>query len=265
MSSTGSSEVLLRAENLRVIYEVEHYHHRGLRDLFVSAVTNPIDYFFRRPELLAIIDGVSFELRRGTRLGIIGVNGCGKTTLCRTLAGMVHPQEGQISRGASVRAIFDTGTGVVPELTGLENARLLARLFFPERRDVSDVVAEAIEFSELGHFQDVPFNQYSKGMQARLLLSLISAVPCDVLILDEVFDGADVFFQQKIAERMLRFIHEAGATVFVSHSLAQLRQVCNEVIVLDQGKIFFKGDVEQGWQEYLRLHEARKPSGALTS
>jgi ABC-type polysaccharide/polyol phosphate transport system ATPase subunit len=253
MSSTSSSEVLLRVSDLKVYYELDRYQPRDLRDVFVSAVSNPLRFLLQRSELYFVLRGVSFAVERGMRIGILGVNGSGKTTLCRCIAGMMVPQDGTIESRAEVRAIFDTGTGVMPELTGRENARLLARLFFPTTRDIDAIVDEAVEFSELGHFIDVPFKKYSKGMQSRLLLSLISAVPTDVLILDEVLDGADVFFQRKLSERMRSFIEKAGATIFVSHAPEQIRQVCNKVLVLNQGKVTFFGDVEPGIEAYLNL------------
>jgi ABC-type polysaccharide/polyol phosphate transport system ATPase subunit len=253
LHSTTTSEVLLSVNQLKIHFELQHYNHRGIRDVFVSAMTNPIDYLLRQPEFLHVIDDVSFEVKKGMRLGIIGTNGSGKTTLCRAIAGMIAAQHGTVKTTKEVRAIFDTGTGVIPELTGRENSYLLARLFFPTVKNLDSIVNEAIEFSELGHFIDIPFIQYSKGMQSRLLLSLISGVPSEILILDEVLDGADVFFQKKLANRMQAFIRKAGATIFVSHSLEQIRQVCNEVLVLHKGKIHFMGEVEQGWQEYLKL------------
>ncbi len=253
MTSTSASEVLLSVKDIKIFFELEHYHHRGVRDVFVSAITHPFDYLMKQPELLNVIDGISFDITRGMRLGIIGTNGSGKTTLCRSLAGMIKPQAGTISSTNEVRAIFDTGTGVVPELTGRENAYLLARLFFPGMRDLKPIVEEAISFSELGHFIDIPFMQYSKGMQSRLLLSLISSVPSEILILDEVLDGADVFFQKKLAERMRSFIQSAGASIFVSHSIDQIRQVCTQVMVLHKGKIHFMGAIGPGWNEYLKL------------
>jgi ABC-type polysaccharide/polyol phosphate transport system ATPase subunit len=253
LHSTTTSEVLLSVTDLRIYFELQHFHHRGVRDVFVSAVTNPIDYLLRQPEFLYVIDGVTFDIKRGMRLGIIGTNGSGKTTLCRAIAGMIQAQQGTVKTTKDVRAIFDTGTGVIPELTGRENAYLLARLFFPTLKDLKPIVEEAIEFSELGHFIDIPFLQYSKGMQSRLLLSLISGVPTEILILDEVLDGADIFFQKKLAHRMQSFIRNAGATIFVSHSLDQIRQVCNEVLVLHKGKIQYMGPVEPGWKEYLKV------------
>jgi ABC-type polysaccharide/polyol phosphate transport system ATPase subunit len=252
MISTENSESLLSVKNIRVHFELEHYQHYGLRDVFISALSHPVDYFFKTPELLYVIDDLSFELKRGMRLGIVGTNGSGKTTLCRCIAGMMRPQQGRITSQLEVRAIFDTGTGIMPDLTGRENAYLLARLFFPQEKDLKPLVEEAIEFSELGHFIDIPFRQYSKGMQSRIMLSLISSKPTDILILDEVFDGADVFFQKKLSVRMKRFIENAGATIFVSHSADQIRQVCNTLMVLRNGKISFLGAVEEGLDHYMK-------------
>jgi ABC-type polysaccharide/polyol phosphate transport system ATPase subunit len=252
MISTENSDSLLSIKNIRVHFELEHYQNYGLRDVFVSAMTHPLEYFFKTPEFLYVIDDISFELKRGMRLGIVGTNGSGKTTLCRCIAGMMRPQQGRITTELEVRAIFDTGTGIMPDLTGRENAYLLARLFFPKERDLKTLVEESIEFSELGHFIDVPFRQYSKGMQSRLMLSLISSKPTDILILDEVFDGADVFFQKKLSIRMKKFIENAGATIFVSHSADQIKQVCNTLMVLKDGKISFFGDVEKGLDHYMQ-------------
>lgn len=250
MFSTTGSEILLEANDLKIYFELEYYKHQGLRDLFISAITHPVDYFFTKTELHKVLDGVSFQITRGMRLGLLGTNGSGKTTLCRCLAGMMSPQHGNISTQSEIRAIFDTGTGVMPELTGRENAYLLARLFYPDIKDLSALVEEAIEFSELGQFLDIPFRQYSKGMQARLMLSLISSRPTDILILDEVLDGADYFFQQKLSIRMKNFIQSAGATIFVSHQADQIRDVCDQVMVLHNGKIAYLGNVEDGIQFY---------------
>lgn len=255
MNSTEDSDSLLEVKNIKVFFELEHYLNQGVRDLFVDMVSHPMDFFFKQKELFYVLNDVSFSIKRGMRLGILGVNGSGKTTLCRCIAGMMSPQLGKIKTSADIRAIFDTGTGVMPELTGRENAFLLARLFFPTILDLKPIVDESLEFSELGHFADIPFKQYSKGMQSRLILSLISAQNTDILILDEVFDGADIFFQKKLAGRMQNFIQKANATLFVSHSIDQIRQVCNQVMVLDKGRIHYFGELEKGIEAYLKLNE----------
>lgn len=259
MSSTSDSEVLLRIKDVSIYFDIEHFHHKGIRDVFISAVTHPLEYLVKQREVFYVINNVSFEITRGMRLGVLGTNGSGKSTLCRSMAGMIQPQMGTIETTKEVRAVFDTGTGVIPELTGRENAYLLARLFYPAMKDLRPIVEEAIEFSELGHFIDVPFQNYSKGMQSRILLSLISSLPSEILILDEVFDAADIFFQHKLADRMKKFIASAGATIFVSHTIEQIRQVCNHCIVLHKGKIHFSGGVEEAYEEYLKLNPSIEP------
>jgi ABC-type polysaccharide/polyol phosphate transport system ATPase subunit len=256
MTSIVSSENLLEVKDVRVYFKLKHYAQVGVRDLFISALSHPVEFLFKNEELFYVLDGVNFQIKKGMRVGILGVNGTGKTTLCRCLAGMMRPQQGTIQTRAEIRAIFDTGTGIMPELTGRENALLLGRLFFPREKELTNLVEEAISFSELGHFIDIPFKQYSKGMQSRLLLSLVSSKPTDLLILDEVFDGADIFFQKKIATRMRSLIQSAGATIFVSHSMEQIRDICNHVLVLDKGKIAFFGDVEEGISTYVSIGES---------
>lgn len=256
MTSTESSSPIVTLKDVRVFYELNHYYNENLRDVFVSAVTHPVDFLFKQKELFYVLDGINLQVEKGMRIGVLGVNGCGKTTLCRCIAGMMRPQGGKIETNGDVRAIFDVGNGIMPELTGRENAHLLARLFFPDVEDVKPLVQEALNFSELGHFVDIPFKQYSKGMQSRLILSLISAKTTDLLILDEVFDGADIFFQKKIAERMKRLIETAGATLFVSHSIDQVRDICNKVMVINKGRIHFLGEVEPGIEAYLNINQS---------
>ncbi len=117
MPSTTNSEVLLSVKNLQVHFELEHYQHHGLRDVFISAVSSPLEYFLKKPELLNVIDDITFDIKRGMRLGLLGVNGSGKTTLCRCLAGMMVPQAGSIKTDAEVRAIFFSVNVVMRYLT----------------------------------------------------------------------------------------------------------------------------------------------------
>src|SRR5690606_3638154 len=197
----------------------------------------------------------NLTVNRGERIGVLGINGAGKTSLCRCIVGMITPNSGMISLNGRVRGIFDTSVGVIPELTGRENAALVGSLLFPElsKRQLSEIVEDAIEFSELGEFANVPFSKYSKGMQTRLSLSLVSSISTDLLVLDEVYDGADLYFQQKISKRISKVIKDSGAVIFVSHSLDQIKAVCNRLILLENSKITFDGKVEDGIQLYSKI------------
>jgi len=242
---------LLEAQGLGLDYPVDVYTHRGMRDVFVQTLQHPWDWLTRPRDMLPVLRDVSLQLRQGDRLGLIGMNGSGKTTLCRLLCGMLRPRVGEVRTFGRVEAIFDTGTGVLPELTGRENAHLLATLMYADRPLSKEAVDEALAFSELGFFLDTPFKTYSRGMQARLLLSLVSASASDVLILDEVFDGADVFFREKIRQRMRAKIERSGAVIFVSHGTEQVRELCNRVMVLEKGAVVFDGNTEDGIRHYL--------------
>jgi len=196
-------------------------------------------------EMLHVCKNISFDVYPGERVALVGVNGVGKTSLCRCIAGFYRPSSGQIERNGKIRALFDATTFVQAELTGRENAWLLASLIYPNE-NVKALVEEALEFSELGKFLDVPLRTYSKGMLARLGLSLSALKGSDLLILDEVFDGADQFFRDKISARMQQVMRQSGAVIFISHSEEQIRRVCNRLLLLRDGAIVFDGGVEQG-------------------
>jgi ABC-2 type transport system ATP-binding protein len=254
MHSTSTSEPLLRVQELGLYFRVQYQGHQTWRDMFVQAAANPVQFFLKGKERLVLFDNLSFDVHRGERIGLLGVNGTGKTSLCRCISKIYAPSKGRIKAPRNVRAVFDTAIGIQPELTGRENAHLLVEFIYPsipaEHRQIVD---EALEFSELGNFIDVPYKFYSNGMQARLCLSLISARPCDLLMLDEVFDGADQFFRKKIAARIRQIIDQSGAVIFVSHSTEQILEVCNRALVLDKGKILFDGSPQQAAEVYSKV------------
>lgn len=251
-SVTGDNSTILNVEQLDVCFHVDIHGSTALRDSFVSFIKSPLKKIFEPPKQLKVISGLNLKVKRGEKVGILGLNGAGKTTLCRAIAGMYQGTAGKITVNGTVRSVFDTTVGVIPELTGRENAELLCDLIYPHlsKAERTAVLADALEFSELGDFLDVAFLKYSKGMQVRLCLSIISARPCDLLILDEVFDGADAFFQKKISKRILNLIEESGAVLFVSHAPDQIRLACNRVAVLADRKIIFDGPVEEGIRFY---------------
>ncbi len=251
MTSTSMSrEPILKIDGLHLLFNVQLRKNQSWRDSFVDVLRSPIAYFTSEPDRLPVAENVSFEVFEGERVGILGINGAGKTSLLRTVAGMYRPHKGEIHVQGPVRAIFSSQVGIQPELTGRENAELLVHFLYPDEKDHDDIVNEALEFSELGRFVDTPYRNYSNGMQARLSLSLISARPARLLILDEVFDGADTFFKEKISARILDVMKRSGAVLFVSHSVDQVMKVCNRVLVLSKGHIVFDGDPKDAMSFY---------------
>lgn len=251
-TSTFDPDIVLKVENLDITYRLAYAGMDSLRNVFIKALSNPVKLLFREKNQLELLKGLSFELKKGERLGLLGVNGAGKTSLCRTIAGM-HGKTPNIHLRGVVRAIFETSVVVQPELSGIENAKILTNLIFHNhsRKDREEIVKDAIEFSELNEFIYTPFKHYSKGMKARLFLSIISARPSDLLIMDEVFSGADTFFNEKISKRVEDMIHDSGAVIFISHHNELIEKVCNRVIVLDDKKIAFDGPTSDGLEYYL--------------
>jgi ABC-type polysaccharide/polyol phosphate transport system ATPase subunit len=152
----------------------------------------------------------------------------------------------------TVKGIFDTEVAILPELSGKENLELLTHFFYPEigKKERAEIIKDTEEFCDLGKYINVPFKLYSKGMKARIFLSLISSKAVDLLILDEVFNGADYFFNEKITERIKNTIYNSGAVMFVSHSNELVLEVCNRVIVFKNKKIVFDGDPAEGVAYY---------------
>jgi ABC-type polysaccharide/polyol phosphate transport system ATPase subunit len=238
-----SNEKILDIKGLNLTYDVNYFKTSSVRDLFIKTFKSPF-HFLDADHSFHALKNVDLEINKGDVLGIIGKNGSGKTSLCRVISGMLPPHSGLVDLNGTVRSIFNTSVGIIPELTGRENAILLGSLIYPEIDDekLMSVVEDAIDFSELGHFIDTPFLHYSKGMQARLSLSVISTLPADLLILDEVYDGADKAFKEKISLRVDQMIKDSGAVLFVGHDLEQIQKICNKLAVLKDGKILYFGE-----------------------
>lgn len=256
MNSTSTCDKILEITNLSISYKTSLFHGRGLRDAFIEMLSSPLKFLMRRPHELKLLNNISLTVKKGERLGLVGVNGCGKTSLCRAIAGM-HGKQSAIKVKGNVRAIFDTSVVVQPELSGMENAHVLVSLMYPELSSEKrkDIVTEALEFSELGEFQYSAFKYYSKGMKARLFLSIVSARPCDLLILDEVFNGADTFFNEKITKRVKDMIEKSNAVIFVSHSTDTVRDICNRVVVIQDNQVAFDGGTDEGIDFYIKNNE----------
>ena len=252
MSSTSISDNVLEIKNLNITYKTSLFHGRSLRDAFIEIFSSPLQFLMRRPHNLELLKGINLTIKKGERVGLVGVNGCGKTSLCRAVAGM-HGRQNAIKVNGNVRAIFDTAVVVQPELSGEENALILVNLMYPDlsKQERNNIVTEALDFSELGEFRYSAFKYYSKGMKARLFLSIISSRPCELLILDEVFNGADTFFNDKITKRIKEMIEKSSAVLFVSHSTPTVKEVCNRVCVIKDKQIVFDGDADSGVDYYL--------------
>ena len=188
----------------------------------------------RSDELWALKD-VSFEVKSGEALGIIGANGSGKTTTLSLLAGITGATSGQMACHGSVGALIQLGAGFHPELTGRENVYLNASILGLKRKEVDRIYDAIVDFSELQQFMDTPVKRYSSGMYARLGFSVAAHIDPDILLVDEVLAVGDMAFQAKCIARMHQFVDRGKAIIFVSHNLNMVQSLCSRVLWLDHG------------------------------
>jgi len=197
---------------------------------------------FSRPstDMWALQD-VSFEVRQGEALGIVGHNGAGKTTLLKLLSSITTPTRGQITIRGRLVALVEVSSGFHPELTGRENVYLHGPMLGMRRSEIDKKMQSIIEFSGVGKYIDVPVKRYSSGMYVRLGFSIAAHLDPDIILLDEVLAVGDVAFQAKCLERISQLRKNGQTIVFVSHDLAAVDRLCNRALLLDQGRIVMDG------------------------
>ena len=189
---------------------------------------------------------VTFSLDHGDMLGIIGTNGAGKSTLLKALSGIMIPTEGHVECNGKIAALLELGSGFDGDLTVKENTYLRGAMLGYTKKFMNDTYESIIEFAELKEFENRPFKQLSSGMKSRLAFSIASLVNPDILILDEVLSVGDGAFRQKSEAKMKTIIGGGATTILVSHSIAQVRAMCNKVLWLDHGNQIAFGDDVKG-------------------
>jgi ABC-type polysaccharide/polyol phosphate transport system ATPase subunit/8-oxo-dGTP pyrophosphatase MutT (NUDIX family) len=196
------------------------------------------------------IDNMSFEIRRGERVGLIGHNGAGKTTLLRTMAGIYEPTNGVLETAGHVMPLFNLMEGMMPDATGREFIRIRGVLLGVEPHQLDALAEDVIEFCELGSYIDMPVRTYSTGMLVRLAFALSTSVSPDILLFDELIGAGDARFVTKAQERLKSFIERSSVVVVASHSRAILEQWCNRLFLLEHGKLIADGPVHDVLEEY---------------
>lgn len=198
---------------------------------------------------------ITFSLEKGDMLGIIGTNGAGKSTLLKAISGIMRPSRGRVTVTGSIAALLELGSGFDGDLTVKENTYLRGALLGYTRAFMDKKYPEIIDFAELQEFQDRPFKQLSSGMKSRLAFSIASLVNPDVLILDEVLSVGDGGFKEKSRKKMMEILSGGVTGILVSHSLTQVRSMCNKILWLDHGRqVGFSDQVKQycdAYEEFL--------------
>ena len=210
----------------------------------------------KKEEFWALRD-VNFQVKKGEVIGFIGSNGAGKSTLLKIVAGVMKPTKGRVDSYGNICPMIELGAGFDPQLTARENIYLNGAVMGYTKELIDSKFNEIVNFSELQNFLDVPVQNFSSGMVARLAFSIATIVDPEILIVDEILSVGDIAFQAKSEAKMLEMIGGGTTVLFVSHSIEQIRKMCNKVIWLDHGKVIKMGGKEV-CDEYLKFMEVRK-------
>ncbi len=237
---------VLEAHNVSIGYMKGNFQDIGLKEFIMRKIkgTYHAEYFWADKD-------INFALEKGDMLGIIGTNGAGKSTLLKAVSGVMEPTEGYIFRTGVISSLLELGGGFDQKMTVRENTFLRGAFLGYTRQFMMDKYDEIIEFSELGEFQDFLFSELSSGMRSRLAFSIASLLQPDILILDEVLSVGDGAFRKKSEKKMREIIGSGATTILVSHSLAQIQDLCNKVLWLHKGRqICFTDDVGRACKQY---------------
>lgn len=198
------------------------------------------------------LNEINLTFQGGQRVGIIGLNGAGKSTLLKMIVGIYTPHTGRIKVEGRVTPMIEIGTGFDVELSGRENIYINGAILGYSPQEMAKHENEIIDFSELGEFIDVPVKYYSTGMYGRLAFSIATMIEPQILLIDEIFSAGDAHFVAKGAQRMLDMINTSQIVLYVSHSLSQIVELCNHVVVLNHGRIVNQGDPQEMVSYYVK-------------
>lgn len=243
---TISETPIIKCDNVSIRYITGDFKEIGIKEFIIRKLTGK----YKVSEFWADRH-VTFSINRGDMLGIIGTNGAGKSTLLKAISGIMRPTEGFVECNGKIAALLELASGFDGDLTVRENTYLRGAMLGYTKRFMDETYSEIIEFSELSEFQDRPFKHLSSGMKSRLAFSIASLVNPDILILDEVLSVGDGAFRQKSEAKMKSIINGGATTILVSHSIPQVKSMCNKILWLDRGKqIAFGSDVNRICDEY---------------
>lgn len=229
--------VSIKANDLRLAYQVREKLTLRPRDKRLPQHTGGTISGTGRHRFVTALDGVSFELEAGDRLGLVGANGAGKTTLLKVLYGIYEPTAGSLDIRGRVDALFNISIGFRQEATGRRNILLRGLINGWTEDQIAARTEEIIEFSELGEFIDMPFRSYSQGMAARLAFAIATTLDPEILLMDEWIGAGDAAFQLKAKQRMDELAEKAGIIVLASHSEELLKKTCNKRLELEKGRV----------------------------
>lgn len=236
---------IIKVENVSMHFKMDKNRTTSLKEWVVSWLKGKHQY-----ETFQALNNVSFEVKRGEIVGIIGRNGAGKSTLLKAISGIYKPTAGAVVTAGRVAPMLELGSGFDPELSGHDNIFLNGAILGFSEAFLKEKYNEIVAFSELGEFIHQPIKTYSSGMMMRLAFSVATIIEPEILIVDEILAVGDAPFQAKSHARMLELMSGGTTVLFVSHSLGQIRNMCDRVLWLDHGEVKMMGETKEVCDAY---------------
>ena len=238
------NQVAIEVKNVTKSFKVYYDKGKELKEKMLFWKRN-------RYENRVVLDDVSFTIKRGEAVGLVGKNGCGKSTTLKMLTRIIYPDSGSITMHGRVSSLIELGAGFHPDMTGRENIYTNASIFGLTKKEIDARLDDIISFSELGQYIDNPVRTYSSGMYMRLAFSVAINVDADILLVDEILAVGDANFQTKCFNKIREIKGQGTTIVIVSHSLGQIEQICDRSIWIKDGRIEKEGDPKSVHLEYL--------------
>lgn len=232
-------DVAISVQNVTMSFQLNKEKVDNLKEYVIKLITHKLEY-----KKFHALNNITFDVKKGEHLAILGFNGAGKSTLLKAIVGVYKPTTGKIEKCGVIAPLLELGAGFDPNFSGKENIFLYGAILGYSREYIESKYDEIVEFSELGNFINVPLKNYSSGMKARLGFSIATAVEPDVLILDEVLSVGDAKFRTKSLKKVQSMFEKGVTVLFVSHSIDQVKAICDTAILLDHGNIIAQGDVD---------------------
>lgn len=233
------SKAMIEVSDVSMRFRMNTDRILSLKEFVTTALRGKLHY-----EEFTALDHVSFSVRKGETLGLIGRNGAGKSTMLKVISGILKPTEGSVTCHGNIVPMLELGSGFDMELTGQENIFLNGAILGYDEEFLKEKYDEIVEFSELGQFIHVPIRNYSSGMMARLAFSVASVVNPEILIVDEILSVGDAAFQEKSRARMTEMMGGGTTVLFVSHNMEQVREMCSRVVWLEHGTVKMIGSAK---------------------
>ena len=239
------SQTAIEVRDVTMRFRMNNDKIMSLKEFVTTALRGKLEY----SEFIAL-EHVSFDVRRGETLGLIGHNGAGKSTILKVISGILRPTEGSVQVAGNIVPMLELGSGFDFDLTGRENIFLNGSILGYSEEFLKAKYDDIVKFSELGQFIEVPIRNYSSGMLARLAFSIASLVEPEILIVDEILSVGDSNFQEKSYHRMMELMGGGTTVLFVSHALEQVKEMCDRVIWLEHGRVKMIGLAKEVCEQY---------------